>query len=120
MAAQALGTTHSLNVDLTRIENAETRRALRQIVQQTQESIDLQQVEIEALLELMLEKHLAGLSEFKRIVQRIQQHASERHDRMHSALTGPGTGRDGAAAPVPKPASPSMDDEESGRQVYRL
>lgn len=113
-----LTTTPHLNVDLTRIENAEVRRAVRQLVQQLQETIARQQVEIEALLELMLEKHIASLSEFRRQVQRVSQHATERNERVHSQAVQTVTPQPPANLQV-NPREADVQ-EEQGRQVYRL
>ena len=83
----AQATTNTLNVDLTRIENAEVRRAVRQLIQQLQEIISQQQVEIEALLEMMLDKNLSSISEFRRHVQRIAQR-SKRAKRTRAQPDG--------------------------------
>lgn len=112
-----LTTTPHLNVDLTRIENAEVRRAVRQLVQQLQETIARQQIEIEALLELMLEKHVASLSEFRRQVQRVQQHSSERNERVHSQVVQTVTPQPPANLQV---TAREVEAPEEGRQVYRL
>lgn len=75
-----------LNIDLSRIEQAETRRALRSLVQQLQEITRQQQVEIEALLDMMVDKNIGSLGEFKRYVTRIVQHSDERIERVHSQI----------------------------------
>lgn len=112
-----------LNVDVTRITDAETRRALRNAVQQMQQVVDRQQIEIEALLEMMLEKHIGSLGEFKRHVQKIQQRQTERAGRVHSRLYQNFV--DASPAPTPstaKPMPPMSADtgEEDDHPVYRL
>lgn len=109
--------THQLNVDLTRIENAEVRRAMRQLVQQMQETIAQQQMQIEALLELILEKHVASLSEFKRHMQRIAQQPGGHSDRLHGPIVPPVREQHTSLQVTPREVEPS---DEDGRQVYRL
>lgn len=107
----------TLNVDLTRIENAEVRRALRQLIMQLQETITQQQVEIEALLEMMLDKHLSSVSEFKRHVQLIRQRTSERADRLHSQVAQAMREETQNLQVTPRETkAPESED----RQVYRL
>lgn len=105
----------ALNVDLTRIENAEVRRAVRQLIQQMQEIISQQQIEIEALLQVMLDKNVSSISEFRRHVQRIAQRVNERTDRTHGqavqAIRDKGQMQ-------PTPVEPPEDPE--ARHVYRL
>ena len=105
----------AINVDLTRIENAEVRRAVRQLTQQVQEIISQQQIEIEALLQLMLDKNVSSISEFRRHVQRMAQRASERNDRVHSQIAQ--TMRDNGLQATPREVAP---EEPESRQVYRL
>jgi hypothetical protein len=110
-------TTSTLNVDLTRIDNAEVRRALRQFVQQVQETINEQQVEIEALLDLMLDKHVASLGEFKRHVQLIRLRSNERTERLHTQVAQ--AMREGKSSLQVTPREVEVP-EESGRHVYKL
>ncbi len=112
---QQATTATALNVDLSRIENAEVRRALRQLIQQLQETIVQQQIEIEALLEMMLDKHLSSMSEFKRHVQILRQRAGERNDRLRTQVTQ--ALRDTQSLQV----DPSeIEPEDTGHRVYRL
>ena len=116
----AQGTLLSLNVDLTRIENAETRRALRALTQQMQQIIDSQQVEIDALLEMLLEKHIGSAGEFKHHAQKLAERIAERQ-RLHAivavAAHTPARTADPAALEA---ATADMEDCEPQRQVYRL
>jgi hypothetical protein len=120
------GSNASLNVDLTRVTDPEVRKAFRNLVQQVQQALDTQQIEIEAMLEMMVDKHVGSLSEFKRNVQKIQQRTTERAERVHLQLSQ--TLREQnrpkpVPAPAPAPASQAQDDSddpEPGRHVYRL
>ncbi len=107
----------TLNVDLTRIENAEVRRAVRQLIQQLQEIVTQQQVQIEALIELAVDKHVGSMSEYRRYVQKIAQNATGRNERIHAQIAQ--TMRDNT---VGLQATPQEMDipEEQGRQIYRL
>lgn len=106
----------TLNVDLTRIENPEIRRAIRHLIQQLQEIISQQQVQIEALVEMTVDKHVWSQSEYRRYVQKITQSATGRADRPHVPLPPI---RDQAAALQANPKESDIS-EETGRQVYRL
>lgn len=107
----------TLNVDLTRIENPEIRRAIRQLVQQLQEIISQQQIQIEALVEMTVDKHVWSQSEYRHYVQRIAQNATGRPDRFHAVQMPPA--RDQGAALQANPREPDLT-EDTGRQVYRL
>ena len=107
----------TLNVDLTRIENPEVRRTIRQLVQQLQEVISQQQVQIEALVEMTVDKHVWSQSEYRRYIQKIAQSATGRTDRPHAVPLPPI--RDQAAALQVNPKESDIS-EETGRQVYRL
>ena len=109
-------TTTSLNVDLTRIENAEVRRAVRQLVQQLQEIISHQQIEIEALLQLMLDKNVSSISEFRRHVQQMGQHVSERNDRVHGQIAQAIRDKSTLQS-TPREVAP---EEPDGPHAYRL
>lgn len=92
---------------------------MRQLMQQMQETIARQQTEIDALLELILEKHVGSLSEFKRNVVRLQQHGSERLGRAHLEMTPHAVKEPPVAAPA-RPVAPEAEEEDNGRRVYRL
>jgi hypothetical protein len=81
------------NVDVSTISDPDIRRALRSVVQQNQAltaRIHQQQQEIEALLQMMLEKHVGSVSEFKRHMLRLQA-GDARSERLHGMLTGGAT-----------------------------
>jgi len=111
-------TSTSLTVDLTRIDNAEVRRALRQLLQQAQEQLNHQQIQIEALMELIAEKHVASVSEIRRAVQRVATH-SERAGRIHAQITQAVREGSGNLLVNPREAE-SPDQDVETRQIYRL
>lgn len=84
-------------VDLSTIPDPDVRRALRAIYQELRETIKQQQLEIDALLEMVIEKNHASIGEYKRHLVRLMQNAS-RGDRIHEAIA--------AAAHVPAQAPP--------------
>jgi hypothetical protein len=111
-------TNHPLSVDLTRIDNAEVRRALRQVMQQVHDTLAQQQVQIEALLELITEKNVASLSEFRRAVQQITARSTERIERIHQELSQFST--PSHPPPAEREKRRHDPDEDEVRQVYRL
>ncbi len=104
----------TLNVDLSRIDNPEIRRAIRQMIQQLQEIISQQQIQLEALVEMTVDKHVWSQSEYRRYVQKIAQTATGRADRPHAPPI-----RDQAVALQASPRETDLTDD-TGRQVYRL
>lgn len=76
---------HADGLDLTHIDDPHVRRALRTLQQQMSETLARQQLEIDAIIEVLLEHHLTSLGEFKRQLLRLQQDAS-RGQRLHNAL----------------------------------
>ena len=107
----------TLNVDLTRIENPEIRRAIRHLIQQLQEIISQQQVQIEALVEMTVDKHVWSQSEYRRYVQKISQSATGRPERPHTVPVPPV--RDQASDLQANPRETDVPDDQS-HQVYRL
>lgn len=72
-------------MDLSGVSDPDVRRALR-LMQQTYESkLVQQQTEIEALLEMLIEKHVGSIGEFKRHLMRIQQ-KDARGARLHEQI----------------------------------
>jgi hypothetical protein len=82
------GTTHGSslpNVDVSTISDPDIRRAFRMMVQQNQQltaRMHQQQQEIEAMLQLLLEKHVGSVSEFKRHMLKLQA-GDARSERLH-------------------------------------
>jgi len=110
----------TLNVDLTRIENAEVRRAIRQLIQQLQEVITQQQVQIEALVEMTVDKHIWSLSEYRRYVQKLSQNliTGRAHAAAAQAARERMAGLQADTQAMELRETDVSDDE--GRQVYRL
>src|SRR5437762_14101190 len=75
-------------VDLSRIDDPETRRAIRAVHQQLTETISRQQMEIEALVEVLMEKHMTSIGEFRRHMMRVSQ-KDARGSRLHDQLMAP-------------------------------
>lgn len=72
-------------IDLSGIPDPDVRRALRAIHKELNATMDRQQMQIEALLEMMIEKHVGSLGEFKRHLMRRPNEAS-RGGRIHEAI----------------------------------
>lgn len=72
-------------LDLSNVHDPEMRRGLRAIHQHFSEMLAKQQMEIEALLELMLDKHIGSIGEFKRHLLKVQQNGV-RHARIHDQI----------------------------------
>ena len=75
-------------LDLSRVDDPETRRALRAVHQQMTETISRQQMEIEALVEVLIEKHMTSIGEFRRHMMRVSQ-KDARGMRLHDQLMAP-------------------------------
>jgi hypothetical protein len=120
------GTSHGSslpNVDVSAISDPDIRRAFRMMVQQNQQltaRMHQQQQEIEAMLQLILEKHVASVSEFKRHMLKLQS-GDARSERLHTMITGGalptnGTnGTNGTAAPHARRPEPEIAEPEVDR-----
>jgi hypothetical protein len=90
-------------VDVSLIEDPHVRRSVRAVVQQNQAMemrLRQQQQEIEALLQMMCEKHIASIGEFKRHMLKLQA-GDARGERLHDQITTAGA----PAAPAATPRS---------------
>ena len=89
------------SLDLSRVDDPETRRAIRAVHQQMTETISRQQMEIEALVEVLIEKHMTSIGEFRRHMMRVSQ-KDARGARLHDQLMAPHTPHTshGSGAPV--------------------
>ena len=118
-------------VDVSTISDPDVRRVIRQVVvlnQQLSAQIKQQQNEIEALLQMMIEKHVGSLGEFKRHMLKLQQ-GGARSERIHEQITGVaqvGTDSPHAAAvsqpqaaTPPKPHRPANYPEYAEPEVDR-
>ncbi len=117
--------TSVLAAEIALIDDPHARRALRALHQEMCQAIRAQQLHIEALLDMLTDKHASTLVDFKRALLRLQQHG-ERAQRIEEAIATP-------QAPSPQPPAPprpvrtdptllETDDDDSGvhRRVYRL
>src|SRR5437762_9007856 len=80
--------TGQTSLDLSRVDDPETRRAIRTVHQQLTETISRQQMEIEALVEVLMEKHMTSIGEFRRHMMRVSQ-KDARVTRLHDQLMAP-------------------------------
>jgi hypothetical protein len=91
-------------IDVSTITDTPTRRAVRAVVQLNQqltETVRQQQLEIEALLQMMCEKHVGSVGEFKRHMLKLQSNDA-RSERIHGQIAGMAAPHHPAAA---KPAA---------------
>ncbi len=72
------------------VPDPDVRRALRAMYQDLNQTIQHQQMEIQALLEMMLEKHVGSIGEYKRHLTRLQQGGVPRSERIQGQLGTPG------------------------------
>jgi len=78
-------------LDVGRIEDPEVRRVLRAIQVEYCSKIARIQLEIDSILEVLFDKHITSIGEFKREIARMGQN-SAKTDRLHEALSAaPGT-----------------------------
>ena len=87
-------------LDLSQIDDHHVRRAIKTLHTQMTATLHRQQLEIDALLEMMLEKHVGSIGEFKRHLVRLQQDQT-RGQRLHAAMGM-------AAQPPATPPAPGM------------
>jgi hypothetical protein len=122
------------SVDISTITDPDIRRVVRQVVQLNQQlssQIRQQQNEIEALLQMMIEKHVGSLGEFKRHMLKLQQ-GGARTERIHEqiasasaaqvGLAGATTGADqkpAVASPAPRPTRPEKYPEYAEPEIDR-
>jgi hypothetical protein len=124
-------------VDVSILSDPDVRRVVRQVVQLNQQlsaQLKQQQTEIEALLEMMIDKHVGSLGEFKRTLLKIQQ-GGARSERLHQEIAGatqvglaatpaaadqkPGATPVKAATPAPRPTRPANYPEYAEPEVDR-
>jgi len=71
--SESTSTMHHSLPDLSFVQDPDVRHALRLVCRHLCETIEKQQMVIEALLEMMMEKHMGSLGEFKRHLIRLHQ-----------------------------------------------
>src|SRR4051794_28316582 len=102
------------NVDVSTITDPDVRRVFRMVVQQNQQltaRMHQQQQEIEALLQMMLEKHVGSVSEFKRHMLKLQA-GDVRSERPHTMIPGAAPVTNAPAAAAAAPAAPRRPQPE--------
>jgi hypothetical protein len=95
-------------VDVSTISDPDIRRALRAVVQVNQHlsaQVHQQQQEIESLLQMLVEKHIGSVGEFKRHMLKMQS-ADPRSERLHGQIAG-ATAAHGHAAQTHTHAAPA-------------
>ncbi len=106
--------------EIHEVRDPEVRRALRAMYHELAGSVQRHQIEIEAMLQLILEKHVASMSEYRLHLSRLQQGLSQRGERIHEQLQANVRALSGSPHPEPAPTPPRQPDmaDEHGR--YRL
>lgn len=101
--------------EISEIRDPEVRRALRAMQRDLVQTVQRHQVEIEALVQIMLEKRVMSMSEYKLHLSRLQQGQTSRRDgRVHEELSSiHRVQRDDATKPAEMP-----ETTDNGR--YRL
>jgi hypothetical protein len=90
-------------IDLNLVQDPDVRRTLRALQQQMAEKLTEQQYQIDAMLEMMLEKHIGSIGEFKRHLLRVQQ-KDARSERLHDTIVAAAHAPAGAR-PGPQPGA---------------
>jgi hypothetical protein len=70
------------------IPDPDMRRAVRAVYQDLHATIEKQHIEIQALLEVILEKHVTSIGEYKRHLTRLQQGGVPRSERIQGQVDG--------------------------------
>lgn len=70
-------------IDLSGIENPHIRIALRDLQSMLIFTLQRQQLDIQALLEMMIDHHIGSLAEFKRYLARQKENAHRSNPRRH-------------------------------------
>jgi hypothetical protein len=94
-------------IDVSTISDPDIRRAIRSVVQLNQHltaQVHQHQQEIESLLQMMVEKHIGSIGEFKRHMLKMQS-ADPRSERLHGQIAGHAA-PSAAAAAAHSPAAP--------------
>ena len=73
---------------LSSVPDPDVRRALRAMYHDLHQTIEKHQIEIQALLEMMLEKHVGSIGEYKRHLTRLQQGGVPRIERVQAPTGG--------------------------------
>ena len=112
---------HPLGIDVSGVEPAETRRVLRTVLQQIELRFVEQQNETEALIEMLCDRHVISVGEFKVYLRRMQQR-DEKAVRLHAALEQ-AVHPTPSAVPLAAAVKPKPAEEENAAprpNVYNL
>ena len=101
--------------EIAELRDPDVRRALRAMRNELKDAVERHQLEIEAMVQIMLEKRVMSMSEYRLHLSRLQQGRSARGERIHEELSSLGkqlpAEAEGQAAKMP-------ETDMSGR--YRL
>ena len=101
--------------ELSEIRDPDVRRALRAIHRDLAEAVERHQVEIEAVVQIMLEKRVMSMSEYKLHLSRLQNgQTSLREERVRDELSSL------HRAPSEDPSGPAKMPETTDNGRYRL
>ena len=110
-------------IDVSVVEPAETRKALRTALQQIELRFQEQQNEIEALIDMLCDRHAISVGEFKVYLRRTQQR-DEKAARLHASLVQAAHLAPPPAPPAaparPNPAEAEEEDVAQRPKVYNL
>ena len=113
-------------LDVSTIQDPDVRRAFRSLLQANQvmsARVHQQQQEIEALLQMMVEKHIGSIGEFKRHMIKLQS-ADPRSERLHGQIAGSSAPAAQTHTATPQPAAPRRVEiaqpEVDGHRRYTL
>lgn len=81
---------HQSAVDVNAVADPDVRRVLRAMQQEYATALAHQRAEVDAILEVLLEKHITSVGELRRHVAKVQQQQAggSRAGRVHDALWG--------------------------------
>ena len=91
MSEPTTSSTTAPGLDFSSVSDPDVRRALRAMYQELNATVQRQEVEIQAMLEMMLEKHVGSIGEYKRHLMRLQQggggaRSARIHDQVASTM----------------------------------
>lgn len=73
--------------ELSQIRDPDARRAIRALYRELNETVERHQLEIEALVQIMLEKRVMSMSEYKLHLSKLHQGRGTREERIHDELS---------------------------------
>jgi hypothetical protein len=73
--------------DVSHVEDPEVRRLLRSMQAEVASKTAQLQLQLDSVLEVLIDKHITSISEFKREIARLGQN-HVKTDRLHEAISG--------------------------------